>query len=124
MAWVGSRQSIGLRTPLHVERYQPNGMPTLVVKMAKGNPSRGYDRIQGALKNSGHTIVPTTIRNMLRRGSLEPAPLRKSKIAWKAFLKANWFSLAAADFFTTEIWTSRGLVTFYTLFVIDLATAL
>jgi hypothetical protein len=43
-------------------------------------------------------------------------------MAWKTFLKAHWSSLAAADFFTTEVWTSRGLVTFYTLFVIDLTT--
>jgi hypothetical protein len=90
--------------------------------MGTDKPTWGYDRIQGALKNLGHTIAPTTIRNILRRRSLEPAPLRKPKIAWKTFLKAHWSSLAAADFFTTEVWTSRGLVTFYTLFVIDLAT--
>jgi transposase InsO family protein len=97
-------------------------LAALVVKMAKDNPSWGYDRIQGALKNLGHTVAPTTIRNILRRRGLEPAPLRKPKIAWKTFLKAHWSSLVAADFFTTEVWTSRGLVTFYTLFVIDLAT--
>jgi hypothetical protein len=90
--------------------------------MAKDNPSWGYDRIQGALKNVGYAVAPTTIRNILRRRGLEPAPLRKPKIAWKTFLKAHWSSLAAADFFTTEVWTSRGLVTFYTLFVIDLTT--
>ena len=30
--------------------------------------------------------------------------------------------VAAADFFTTEVWTWRGLVTYYTVFVIDLAS--
>ncbi len=30
--------------------------------------------------------------------------------------------MAAADFFTTEVWTWRGLTTYYTLFVIDLAS--
>src|SRR5262245_27094260 len=83
--------------------------------MATDNPSCGYDRLEGALKNLGHNIAPTTIRNILRRRGLEPAPLRKPKIAWKTFLKRHWSSLAAADFFTTEVWTSRGLVTFYTL---------
>jgi hypothetical protein len=29
-------------------------------------------------------------------------------------------ALFAADFFTTEVWTARGLVTYYTLFVIEL----
>ena len=39
---------------------------------------------------------------------------------WRAFLRAHWGAIAAADFFTTEVWTSRGLVTYYTLFVLDL----
>jgi hypothetical protein len=30
--------------------------------------------------------------------------------------------IAGADFFTTEVWTWRGLVTYYTVFVIDLAS--
>ena len=30
--------------------------------------------------------------------------------------------MAEADFFTTEVWTWRGLTTYYTLFVIDLAS--
>jgi hypothetical protein len=30
--------------------------------------------------------------------------------------------IASADFFTTEVWTRRGLVTYYTVFVIDLAS--
>jgi len=30
--------------------------------------------------------------------------------------------IAAADFFTTEVWTWRGLVTCYTVFVMDLAS--
>jgi putative transposase len=31
-------------------------------------------------------------------------------------------AIAGADFFTTEVWTWRGLVTFYTVFVIELAS--
>ena len=38
------------------------------------------------------------------------------------FLRAHWGGIAGADFFTTEVWTWRGLVTYYTLFVIQLAT--
>ena len=40
--------------------------------------------------------------------------------SWQAFLRAHWKAVVAADFFTTEIWTVRGLVTYYTLFVIEL----
>jgi putative transposase len=42
--------------------------------------------------------------------------------SWQTFLKAHWGVIAAADFFTTEVWTWRGLVTYYTVFVIDLAS--
>jgi multisubunit Na+/H+ antiporter MnhE subunit len=37
------------------------------------------------------------------------------------FLKAHWRSIVAADFFTTEVWSWRGLVTYYVLFIIELA---
>ena len=41
-------------------------------------------------------------------------------MSWRTFLAAHWGAIAAADFFTTEVWTVRGLVTYYTLFVIEL----
>ena len=41
---------------------------------------------------------------------------------WRTFLRAHWSALMAADFFTTEVWTVRGLVTSYTVFVIELQT--
>ena len=43
-----------------------------------------------------------------------------SKPGFETFLRAHWDALVAADFFTTEVWTLRGLVTYYTLFVIEL----
>jgi hypothetical protein len=51
---------------------------------------------------------------------LPPVPNRPT--SWRTFLRAHWGAIAGADFFTTEVWTWRGLVTFYTPFVIDLAT--
>jgi hypothetical protein len=41
---------------------------------------------------------------------------------WSVFLRAHWRALAAADFFTMEVWSWRGLMTHYVLFVIELAT--
>ena len=41
-------------------------------------------------------------------------------MTWRAFLRAHWPALVAADFFTTEVWTVHGLVTYYTAFVIEL----
>jgi len=37
-------------------------------------------------------------------------------------LKAHWDVMAATDFFTVEVWTARGLVTYYVLFVMRLKT--
>jgi putative transposase len=92
----------------------------LVVRMAKENPSWGYTRIQGALTSVGHRVGRSTIARILKAHGLPPVPERPT--SWKTFLRAHWGAIAGADFFTTEVWTWRGLVTYYTLFVIDLAS--
>lgn len=94
----------------------------LVVRFAKENPTWGYDRIQGALKNVGHVVAPNTVKKALKTAGLDPAPDRGKKTPWKTFLKAHAASIAATDFFTTEVWTACGLVTHYTLFAIQHAT--
>jgi putative transposase len=43
-------------------------------------------------------------------------------MTWRSFVRAHWPALVAADFFTTDVWTARGLVTYYTAFVIELCT--
>src|SRR4029453_8309626 len=40
-------------------------------------------------------------------------------MTWRTFVQAHWAALVAADFFTTEVWTARGLVTYYTAFVLE-----
>ena len=94
----------------------------LVVQMAKDNPSWGYRRIQRALENLGHLVVHNTLKRILLQRGIEPAPKRSKKITWSQFLRIHWSTLAASDFFTTEVWTPRGLVTIYTLFVIKIET--
>ena len=92
----------------------------LVVRMAEENPTWGYTRIQGALKNVGHGVGRSTIARILKAHGLPPVPERPT--SWQTFLRAHWGAIAGADFFTTEVWTWRGLVTYYTVFVIDLAS--
>jgi putative transposase len=95
----------------------------LTVQMAEENPRWGYRRIQGALANLGHRIDAITVRNILRRHHLEPAPQRrKAGMCWTQFLKLHWEVLAATDFFTVEVATWHGLVTYYVLVVMELAT--
>jgi transposase InsO family protein len=92
----------------------------LVVRMAEENPTWGYTRIRGALKNVGHRVGRSTIARILKAYGIPPVPERPT--SWQTFLRAHWGAIAGADFFTTEVWTWRGLVTYYTVFVIDLAS--
>jgi len=92
----------------------------LIVRMADENPTWGYTRIQGALTNVGHHVGRSTIARILEQHGVSPVPARPT--SWHTFLRAHWGAIAGADFFTTEVWTWRGLVTFYTVFVIDLAS--
>lgn len=94
----------------------------LVVRIAREQPSFGYVRIQGALANLGHRIDAGTVRNILKRNHIEPAPERDTGMSWDDILKTHWDVLTATDFFTVEVASLRGLVTFYVLFVIDIAT--
>jgi transposase InsO family protein len=93
----------------------------LIVRMAQENPGWGYTRIQGALENLSHVVGRGTISNVLKRNGIEPAPERSKRTTWSTFLKAHWKVLAASDFFTVEVWTSKGLLTHYVLFVISVA---
>ena len=94
----------------------------LVARQAGENPSWGYDRIQGALANLGHTTADADVGNILKKHGIEPAPDRKRQTTWRTFLQAHWDVLAAVDFTTVEDWTKNGLVTVYLLFVMELAT--
>ncbi len=94
----------------------------LVVQLAQENPTWGYNRIEGALRNLRVKISDTTIGDILREYGIEPAPDRQRTTTWKTFLKAHWEVLAAVDFTTVEVWTRGGLVTFYILVAMRLST--
>jgi hypothetical protein len=81
----------------------------LILRMAVENRTWGYTRIQGALQNLGHDIGRGTIAKVLKEAGVDPAPDRQKKTTWKEFLRAHWEVLAAADFFTVEVWTATGL---------------
>src|SRR5262252_8859131 len=90
--------------------------------MATENRDWGYRRIQGALANLGHEVAHGTIANILKEHGLEPAPERERQLTWREFLTRHREVIAAADFFTIEAWTRRGLTRFLVLFLIDLST--
>src|SRR5215467_386668 len=110
------------------QRQSP-GRPTidpaleaLIVRMAQENRSWGYDRIVGALVNLGYTVSGQTVGNILKRHGIPPAPERQTTTTWKEFIRTHMEVLMATDFFTAEVWTLGGLVTYYVLFFIHLSS--
>jgi putative tryptophan/tyrosine transport system substrate-binding protein len=93
----------------------------LIMRMAQDNPSWGYIRMQAALADPGHKVGRGTIANVLKRNGIESSPERSKHMTWSTFLKAHWQALAASGFLIVEVWTRRGLVTHYLLFVISLS---
>ena len=99
-----------------------NSIRKLVLRMAADNPSWGYGRIHGELKALGYDVSWQTVRRVMLDAGLLPDPERPYKTTWNTFIKSHWESIAACDFFTTEVWTLRGLTRYLVFFVIDLAT--
>jgi hypothetical protein len=88
--------------------------------LARENSGWGYDRIVGALANLGHQVSDQTVGNILRRRGIAPVPERRQTTTWKDFIRRHMDVLAATDFFSVEVLTWRGLVTYYVLFFIHL----
>lgn len=90
----------------------------LILRMARENSRWGYIRIRSELLKLGHRVSATTIRNLLRKQRVPPAPDR-SRLRWREFIQAQAASIIATDFFTVETISLRRL---HVLFFLELAT--
>jgi putative transposase len=70
----------------------------------------------------GYTINDQTVGTILKRHGIPPAPKRKKTTTWQEFFRMHLDVLVATDFFTTGVWTAAGLVRYYVLFFIHLAS--
>ena len=79
----------------------------LVLRLARENPSWGYQRIVGELRKLSIAVSATSVRNILAKADLPPAPGR-DRHSWRAFLRAHGESILACDFFTVDtVWLRR-----------------
>jgi transposase InsO family protein len=110
--WTFQRPNRGGRPPIEAE------LECLIVRLARENPRMGFDKIQGELLKLGNAVDRSTVRNVMRRHHLPPAPER-GRSSWRTFLNHYRTQMLACDFFTIETITLRTL---YVLFFIELGS--
>jgi putative transposase len=75
----------------------PGAIRTLVMRIARDNPTWGHRRVQGELSRLGHPIAASAVRQILPDARIDPAP-RRTGPAWKQFLTAQAHGILAAGF--------------------------
>lgn len=96
----------------------PQATRDLVLRVARENPRWAYQRIAGELHKLAIAISPTTVRRIVARTGLKPAP-RRTGPTWSQFLRAQASGVLACDFFTVDTALLRR---YYVLFFIDIHT--
>ena len=112
--WTCRRPQAGGRPALPAE------VKELSLRLARESSGWGYSRIQGELLKLGYTLGRSTVRDVLKRHRVPPAPQRRRQAStWRAFLARHRDQFLACDFFTVE---TLFLKTLYVLFFLEVGT--
>jgi hypothetical protein len=123
---TGWHRDIVRRKWTYPQKSQP-GRPRIdaeleqwILRVAQDNSGLGYDKLKGELRKLGFRVSPTTIRSVLQRHGILPAPERsRSSSSWRTFLNHYKDQFLACDFLTVE---TLALQTLYILFFIEHGT--
>ena len=111
--WTYPKKNKGGRPPISKETEN------LIVQIARENSRMGYGKILGELLKLGFEVSEPTVRNVLERNGIQPAPVRNGSIGWRHLMTHYKDQILACDFFTVE---TAFLQTFYVLFFIELGS--
>lgn len=118
---VDRRGKTRTRAPNPHPNRTPEQIRELVIRLAS-ETGWGYTRILGELRKLGvRKISRTTVRNILKEEGFDPGP-KRGVGSWDDFIRIHWRTLYACDFFTKEVWTLVGKVTYYVFFLIEIHT--
>jgi putative transposase len=109
--WTFKRKRMG-RPPIDPE------LAALIIRIAKDSSDWGCYRIKGELQGLGIRVGVSSIRRILRRAGVPPAP-RRDGPSWAEFLRAQADAILACDFFTVE---TVFLRTLYVLIFIEVGS--
>jgi len=111
--WTYPNKNKGGRPPISKETEN------LIIQIARENSRMGYGKILGELTKLGFQIFLTTVRNVLDRYGIQPAPVRNGSMGWRHLMAHYQEQILACDFFTVE---TAFLKTFYVFFFIELGS--
>jgi len=110
------------RTPPKIKRITKE-IEAEIIRIAREDEYAGYNKIVGYLQDLGVSFSHETIRKILKKHGFKPAPKRKFDTSWKKFIEIHLALMWGCDFFTHEVWTTKGkLLTYYVLVFIHLGT--
>jgi hypothetical protein len=103
--WTHRRRNVGGCPPIAAE------VETLLLRMAAENPHWGYGRLRGELVKLGHPLGRSTVRDVLKRQRVPPAPQRRERAdTWRQFLARHRDVLMACDFFESIAGSLNGMI--------------